>query len=255
MKARRLCLLFLLLLGFGSLHAARQPKPTVQLRVEYADAALAADVVRLLHIESDSPDFGASPDTVACDRSADCLFEGLYKKYHRLVWVYGNHPAKTADFTQDAYHASYQAEVDASGNVSIRSRTPWFLRDNNPYALIRSITVTLVSELLVLWLVLLILGYPDKVRFLAGLFLANILSLPFAFGIVYLFDSRAGWFMGEILTIAVESVFLWYFMKKAATLPKMAVLVLLLNVLGLFVGGAVLFFTMLFGQQLTQFVR
>lgn len=259
-------LLLIFLLTGVRLHAAQGQEPSIRLYVKYADGNRKDSVFMIVHMETDSPgvrkeveqygiDGNYFGESEACKRSDFCLFKSAKKPYHQFVFVYAGHSEISPSFELDSYHSSFDAYVDADGKVELKNTTPWFLRGSKPYSMYRTALLSVVAEILVLWLVLLVLRYPSKSRFLSGMFFANLIGLPVFFGLMELSDSAIMWFVAEAAMIAVETVFVWWFMKKAAGLGKMALLVFLLNLFSVFAGGAFHFLTTLFGPYIIQYLR
>lgn len=261
MKKLRFLLSVSVLLYGLSAYAAQVPKPSIRFRITFADEKLKQGLSYIVHRESDTAGVGKDKapvfvfdSTGACIGSVDCLFDSRLRKYHDLFFVYADSARVGEEVQPDAYHSVYDVSVSA-GKITLTNTTPWFLRTGKPYSMYRSVLLAFVTELLVLWLVLLVVRYPDKWRFLLGMLLANVVGLPLFFGLMALSDTGWMWFVAEALMIAVETLIVWVFMKKAVSPGKTAFLVFLLNLFSVFAGGAALFFAMLFGQDLIQYLR
>lgn len=245
--------------------AAQVPKPSIRFYVTYANGSEKQAVYLILHREADTSGTakgiewpnpaGEFFDTSeVCKNATFCQFSSHLRKYHQLVFLYSDSSKISQEIEPDAYHSAYEVYVNGSG-FDIKNVTPWFLRTGKPYSMYRTAILSVVVELLVLWLVLLIVRYPDKKRFLLGMFLANLIALPVFFGLMELSDTSLMWFLAEAVMIGIETVFVWWFMKRAATPGKMTLLVFLLNLFSVFAGGAALFFAMLFGQDIIQYLH
>lgn len=264
MKKLRFLLSVSVLLYGLSAYAAQVPKPSIRFYIRYADESQKQAVRMILQHESDTSgapkevgqnNHGHYFDTTdVCRNSVYCEFSSRLRKYHQLILVYDDHSEISEDIEPDAYHSAYDVSVSA-GKITLTNTTPWFLRTGKPYSMYRTVLLAFVTELLVLWLVLLVVRYPDKGRFLLGMLLANVVGLPLFFGLMALSDTGWMWFVAEALMIAVETLIVWVFMKKAVSPGKTAFLVFLLNLFSVFAGGAALFFAMLFGQDLIQYLR
>jgi len=247
--------LLLFLIGmFASLSARADagPKPTMRFNITY-EGSRAAGFVKLIQLQFDSATATVpqdslhdanhrGPEGLRCNSPQECrsLAYG-YRPYHKLMFVFADDTLYSPMFDRQAFNSTYDVTVTDAG-VTIKNTTPWFFREDSPYAFFRSLTITLVVEIGGLWLVLLLFKYPQKKRFLLVALLANLISLPvFWFGIMGVMNSTAGWWLGELFVLVFETFFIWYFMGRATPLGRMTLLVVFLNFLSMLAGGAALF--------------
>lgn len=257
---KRIAFIGLFLITSWCAFADMGPKPTMRFILSYEDG-LESEFVRLIQLQynykgdtipADSLHeyTRRGPEGLNCLSPTDCrsLSYG-YAEFQRLMLILKTDTLYSEVFTQSAFNSVYEVKISKNG-LRVSNKTPWFFRDDNPYAYFRSLILTLLIELGALWLVLLLFRYPDKKRFLLAAFIANIVSLfVFWYGIMGLLNSVFGFFIGEVFVVAFETFFLWYFTKKAAPFGKTLLLVFFLNFLSMMAGGAFLFFNSMFGQD------
>ena len=209
--------------------------------------------LRLIQLQYNTAQDQIPVDTIAtigCDSPEKCLSSKDYAAFHKLMFIFTDDTLVSPMFGKNAGNSVYNIKVSGS-EIAVVDITPWFSRDDNPYAFFRASIITIIIEVLGLFVVLLIFGYPDKIRFLLAVLLANLVSLPvFTFGILGLSNSLTGWLFGMVFVILFESFFVWYFMKKPASIGKMIMLVVFLNFLSMLAGGAFMFFNMTFGKEM-----
>jgi|GEM_PF-5929923 len=243
---------FLAFLSSFTVWANKSIKPSMTFLIEY-DGNRKENFLQLIQLQYNTAQDAIPADTIAtigCDFAEKCLSSKNYAAFHKLMFVFADDTLFSPMFGKNAAHSVYKIKVSDS-DISVVDQTPWFSRDDNPYAFFRTSIITMVSELLGLFVVLLIFGYPNKLRFLLAVLLANIVSLPvFTFGVMGLSNSLLGWLFGMVFVIFYESYFVWHFMKKPASFGKIAMLVVFLNFLSMLAGGAFLFFNMTFGREM-----
>lgn len=243
---------FLAFLSSFTLLANKASKPSMTFLIEY-EGHQKENLLRLIQLQYNTTQDQIPVDTIAtigCDSPQKCLSSKDYAAFHKLMFVFTDDTLFSPMFGKNAANSVYTVKVTGS-EISVVDVTPWFSRDDNPYAFFRIAITTIIIELLGPFVVLLIFGYPDKIRFLLAVLLANLVSLPvFTFGILGLFDSLIGWLFGMVFVIVFESFFVWYFMKKPASIGKMILLVVFLNFLSMLAGGAFMFFNMTFGREM-----
>lgn len=263
MKRISVILLFLLFLSTVSVMADMGPKPSmyfylefegdaqqqfvqlIQLQYNYATDATPADS---LHQKTHKGPQGLAPISLTEWKS---VAYG-YTQFQKLMVVFKNDTVYSDMFTKEAFNSVYRVKISDT-SIQVENRTPWFVRDDNPYAYFRSLFLTLFIELGALWVVLLIFRYPDKKRFMLATLIANLVSLfVFWYGIMGVLNSLLGFFIGEIFVVLFETFFIWYFTRKAASFGKTLLLVVFLNFLSMMAGGAFLFFNTQFGQQINH---
>lgn len=242
-------------LGIGTLRADMGPKPTMKFHIEMS-AELSARYVRAYQLQYDNADGMGNADTLHnnmskgpegffCEGPGTCrsLAYG-YKPFHRLLFVFDDDTLLSPVFEKQAFNSTYKVAVNTSG-IEVKNETPWFVRDVNPYAFIRAFLMTLIIELSALFILLSLFKYAPKRNFLLGVLLANCISHPiFWFGIMGIFNSGMGWFIGEFLVLAFETVFVWLFLKKSIPFGKVLAMVFILNFLSIMAGGAWLFLSL-----------
>ena len=233
------------------------PKPAMHFSIRYTGTR-ADHFVRLIQLEYDSLQSTVpadslhdathrGPEGLNCLNAQDCRSMAYgYSPYQRLMFVFTDDTLYSEIFEKQAFHSTYNVTVN-DDKIVMENTTPWFLKEVDPYTFFRALLITLLVESLALLLVLSIFKYPHKFKFWVAVFLANLISLPiFWYGIMGLFNSTWGWFLGEAFVVLFESLFVWYFLRKPGPLGRIALLMLFLNFLSVMAGGAALFFTLLF---------
>ena len=243
---------FLAFLSSLSVLGNKGTKPSMTFQIEY-EGNRKENFLRLIQLQYNTSQDLIPADTIAvigCDSPEKCLSSKDYAAFHKLMFVFTDDTLFSPMFGKNAANSVYKIKVSGS-DISVVDKTPWFSRDDNPFAFFRVSIVTIITEVLGLFIVLLIFGYPDKIRFMLAILLANLISLPiFTFGILGLSNTLAGWLFGMVFVILFESFFVWYFMKKPASIGKMILLVVFLNFLSMLAGGAFMFFNMTFGREM-----
>jgi hypothetical protein len=249
---KTLSIFFLTFLSSFPLLANKASKPSMTFLVEY-EGSRKENFLQLIQLQYNTAQDLIPADTITtigCDSPEKCLSSKDYAAFHKLMFVFPDDTLFSPMFGKNATNSIYKIKVSDSG-ISVVDKTPWFSRDDNPYAFYRVSIITIIIEVLGLFVVLLIFGYPDKMRFMLAVFLANLVSLPvFTFGILGLSNSLLGWLFGMVFVILFESFFVWFFMKKPASIGKMIMLVVFLNFLSMLAGGAFMFFNMTFGREM-----
>lgn len=218
----------------------------IQLQYNYAGDTLPADS---LHDNNNK-----GPQGLRCASPIDCRSRAYgYTEFHKLMFVFNTNDTIYSEmFVKRAFNSVYEVNV-THGGASVKNITPWFSRDDNPYAFLRSLIFTLFIEILVGSLLLMLFRVLDKRRFLLAILLANMVSLPvFWFGIMPLFNSSLGFFLGEFFVVLYEAWFVWVFTKKNAPFGKILFLIFFLNLLSMMAGGAFVFFNGTFGAQINN---
>lgn len=238
-------------------YADMGPKPKMVFSIQYEDD-LQSTFVRLIQLQyhnadgSDMPDSlheetRRGPEGLDCASANSCnSLAYSYRPYHKLMLVLTHDTLYSPIFEKQAFNSSYSVIVSKSG-LKVENTTSWFMREVEPYSFIRAVVITLTVEMLGMFVLLMLFGYPDKKPFLWAVLFANLISLPiFWFGIMNLMNSSLGWIMGELFVLVFETLFVWFFTKKVGSLGRMAVLVFILNFLSMLAGGAFWFLLMAF---------
>lgn len=173
----------------------------------------------------------------------------IYAPYQKLMFIINGDTSYSEIFTYTGSHGVYRVDFAKEG-IFVKNITPTIFRSDAPYSFYRTSIISLLIEIIGLWLVLLVLNYPDKKRFIIAVLLANIITLPIQGFLIPLLPALPGFIIGGIFVIVLEAAIVWYFTKKAGTFGKMILLSFFLNFLSLLAGGAFLFLYSMSGETM-----
>lgn len=202
---------------------------------------------KIFQIQSNSADF-TEPDTIGKYGTSEGSFECFdknncfssskgYKRYQKLVFVYGDKTILSEAFEPAGFISDYEVRMSEKG-ITVSNQTPFFYRNTQFPGYLKNLFITILTEVLFSFIILRIFNYSNTKAFLQFLIPANLVSITlFWWVLMPLLNSASGYFVGVAVMIAIESGIIWFGIKKEIPFGKTASIVFFVNLMGIVAGG------------------